>query len=45
MLMHFNSLVYIKLMKHEHLHPIHVKLELTGEYNPRLTSTVTDQQM
>lgn len=45
MLMHFNSLVYTKLMKHEHLHTITVELEVTGEYNAHPNSTVTDQQM
>lgn len=45
MLMHLNSLVYTKLMKHEHLHTIKVELEITGEYNPYLTSLVTDQEM
>lgn len=45
MLVHFNSLVYTKLMKHEYLHTIHMELELTEEYNAQLTSTVTDRQM
>ncbi len=45
MLMHFNSLVYTKLMKHKHLHTIHVELELTGEHNPQIQFSITEGQM
>ncbi len=40
MLMHFNSLVYTRLMKHKNLHTIHVELELTGNQ-----FSVTEEQM
>ncbi len=43
MLMHFNSLIYTKLMQHRYLNTIHVELELIGEHHYR--STVTDQEM
>ena len=43
MLMHFNSLIYTKLMQHQYLNTIHVELEFTREYH--YWSTVTDQEM
>ena len=45
LLMHFNSLIYTKLTDHEHLRDIQLELQMTGDYNHYMTSTVTDEQM
>ena len=45
LLTNFNSLFYTKLMDHEHLRNIQLELEMPGEYDNDLTSTVIDEQM
>ena len=45
LLTNFNSLIYTKLMDHEHLRDIQLELQVTGEYNHYMTSTLIDEQM
>ena len=45
LLTNFNSLIYTKLMDHEHLRDIQLELEMTGEYDNYMTSTLIDEQM
>ena len=45
LLTNLNSLIYTKLMDHEHLRHIELELQMTGDYDHDITSSVTDEQM
>lgn len=45
LLINFKSLFYTELMDHEHLRDIQLELQLTGDLDHYLTSSVTDEQM
>ena len=45
LLTNFNSLMYTQLTDHEHLRDIQIELQVNGDYNSNMTSTLTDEQM
>ena len=45
LLTNFNSLMYTELMDHEHLRDIQLELQMTGEYDNYMTTTLIDEQM
>ena len=45
LLTNFNSLIYTKLMDHEHLRDIQLELQISGEHNHYMASTVTDEKI
>ena len=45
LLTNLNSLIYTQLMDHEHLRDIELELQMTGDYDHYIISTVTDEQM